>query len=162
MRDPRERLKDILEAIAAIERHARCDEKTFENDELLQGWFVRHLQIIGEAAQALPEDIRALAPEVPWHKIVGLIRCSRVSKCCLLSVLGSRAFSHQLSALSSQSSVVSLHYRRVDSQDIEPLLKSPILNFKFARQRAAGCSLGNRSSTVGRAGNAACGSLWYQ
>jgi uncharacterized protein with HEPN domain len=72
MRDPRERLKDILEAIAAIDRHARCDEKTFENDELLQGWFVRHLQIIGEAAQAIPEDIRALAPEVPWHKIVGM------------------------------------------------------------------------------------------
>ena len=72
MRDPRERLRDILEAIAAIERHAGCDKKTFENDELLQGWFVRHLQIMGEAVNALPEEVRALAPGVPWHKIIGM------------------------------------------------------------------------------------------
>jgi uncharacterized protein with HEPN domain len=38
----------------------------------LQVWFLRHLQIIGEAARALPEDVRALAPEIPWHKIVGM------------------------------------------------------------------------------------------
>ena len=72
MRDPRERLRDILEAISAIERHGNCDRMTFENDELRQGWFVRHLQIIGEAAQALPEEIRALAPEIPWREIVGM------------------------------------------------------------------------------------------
>lgn len=29
----------------------------------MQGWFVRHLQIIGEAARGLPEDVRAMAPE---------------------------------------------------------------------------------------------------
>ena len=72
MRDPRERLRDMLEAIGAIERHANCDRKSFENDELLQGWFVRHLQIMGEAAQAIPEGIRALAPDVPWHQIIGM------------------------------------------------------------------------------------------
>lgn len=38
----------------------------------MQVWFLRHLQIIGEAARALPEDVRALAPEIPWHKIVGM------------------------------------------------------------------------------------------
>ena len=27
----------------------------------MQGWFVRNLQIIGEAAQTFPEDMRALA-----------------------------------------------------------------------------------------------------
>lgn len=49
MRDPKERLQDILEAIAAIERH-RVETKTeFDSNELLQAWFVRHLQIIGEA-----------------------------------------------------------------------------------------------------------------
>jgi uncharacterized protein with HEPN domain len=72
MRDPGERLRDILEAIAAIERHADRDKKAFEKDELLQGWFLRHLQIIGEAAKALPADVRALAPDVPWHKIIGM------------------------------------------------------------------------------------------
>jgi uncharacterized protein with HEPN domain len=72
MRDPRERVRDILEAIAAIERHSRADKKSFEQDELLQGWFVRHLQIIGEAARAVPEGVRALATDVPWEKIIGM------------------------------------------------------------------------------------------
>lgn len=39
---------------------------------MLQNWFLRHLQIIGEAARALPEDVRALAPEIPWSNIVGM------------------------------------------------------------------------------------------
>lgn len=38
----------------------------------MQGWFVRNLQIIGEAARGLPEDVRARAPEIEWPKIVGM------------------------------------------------------------------------------------------
>jgi uncharacterized protein with HEPN domain len=72
MRDPAERLRDILEAIAAIDRYADRDKEGFERDELLQGWFLRHLQIIGEAARAVPPHVRALAPDVPWQKIVGM------------------------------------------------------------------------------------------
>lgn len=72
MRDPAERLRDIVEAIAAIERHSNGEKQAFERDELLQTWFVRHLQIIGEAARAIPEEIRTLAPEIPWHQIAGM------------------------------------------------------------------------------------------
>ena len=72
MRDPRERLRDILEAILAIERYLDRDRGAFEQDELLQGWFVRNLQIIGEAARSLPEDVRASAPEIPWPQIIGM------------------------------------------------------------------------------------------
>jgi uncharacterized protein with HEPN domain len=72
MRDPGERLRDILEAIAAIERRANCTREAFERDELLQTWFLRHLQIIGEAAKALPQDVRDITPEVPWHQIAGM------------------------------------------------------------------------------------------
>lgn len=72
MRDPTERLRDILDAIEAIERHAHCEKQEFERDELLQTWFLRHLQIIGEAARAISEDIRALAPEIPWRQIGGM------------------------------------------------------------------------------------------
>ena len=72
MRDPKERLRDILEAIAAIERHIHRGRAAFERDELLQGWFVRNLQIIGEAVRTLPGDVRTLAPEIEWPKIVGM------------------------------------------------------------------------------------------
>lgn len=36
MRDPAERLRDIVEAIAAIERHSNGEKEAFERDELLQ------------------------------------------------------------------------------------------------------------------------------
>jgi len=72
VRDPEERLRDILEAIANIERYALRGREAFENDELIQNWFVRHLQIIGEAARALPQETRDRAPDVPWSKIVGM------------------------------------------------------------------------------------------
>jgi len=72
MRDPKERLRDILEAIAAIERYLNRDKAAFERDELLQTWFLQHLQIIGEAARALPDEVRALASDIPWPKIIGM------------------------------------------------------------------------------------------
>ncbi len=72
MRDPRERLRDILQAIAVIERYGDRDRAAFEQDEMLQVWFLRHLQILGEAARALPEDIRSLAPDIPWPEIIGM------------------------------------------------------------------------------------------
>jgi hypothetical protein len=36
VRDPTERLRDILAAIAAIERHVRQNQPDFEQDELIQ------------------------------------------------------------------------------------------------------------------------------
>jgi uncharacterized protein with HEPN domain len=63
---------DIMDAIAAIERHPGRDKAAFERDELLQVWFLLHLQIIGEAARALPGEVRALDPEIPWSEIIGM------------------------------------------------------------------------------------------
>ncbi len=72
MREPKERMKDILEAIDHIERYSSQGRARFENDELIQSWFTRHLQIIGEAARLIPEEVRQLAPEVPWTKMIGM------------------------------------------------------------------------------------------
>jgi len=72
LRDPKERLRDMLEAVAAIERYRDRDRPAFDRDELLQVWFLRHLQIIGEAASGVPDDVRAMAPDIPWQKIVGM------------------------------------------------------------------------------------------
>jgi len=72
MRDDRERLKDILDAIEQIEKYAAKGRAVFEQDELIQIWFLQHLQIIGEASRALSAYIRETHPEVPWAKIIGM------------------------------------------------------------------------------------------
>jgi len=72
MRDDRQRLQDILEAIELIEKYASKGRAAFEQDELIQIWFLRHLQIIGEASRALSDNIRESYPEIPWAKIIGM------------------------------------------------------------------------------------------
>jgi uncharacterized protein with HEPN domain len=62
----------MLDAIGHIERYVVRGRQAFEDDELIQNWFVRHLQIIGEAARALPQEMRDRTPDVPWSKIVGM------------------------------------------------------------------------------------------
>ena len=56
MREPQERLRDILEAIDRIQRYAERGREAFEQDELIQNWFVHHLQVIGESARAFPQE----------------------------------------------------------------------------------------------------------
>jgi uncharacterized protein with HEPN domain len=72
MRDDRERLRDMLEAIGRIERYAVRGQEAFATDELLQTWVLHHLRIIGEAARALTLDFRQRHPTVPWSKIIGM------------------------------------------------------------------------------------------
>ncbi|MBI4865175.1 MAG: DUF86 domain-containing protein [Candidatus Riflebacteria bacterium] len=72
MRDDHERLRDVLEAIARIERYASRGRQTFEADELIQNWMVRNLQIIGEACSGLSRGFRSAHPEVQWTQIVGM------------------------------------------------------------------------------------------
>lgn len=72
MRDYRERILDILEAITQIEKYAARGREAFENDELVQTWTVHYLEIIGEAARALPDDFKQKHANVPWQKIIGM------------------------------------------------------------------------------------------
>jgi uncharacterized protein with HEPN domain len=72
MRNDEERLRDILEAIERIERHAGDGERPFRENELVQLWMVHHLQIIGEAVRSLSPQFRQRHPEVPWQKIIGM------------------------------------------------------------------------------------------
>lgn len=71
MRDDRERLLHILDAIERIERYAARGRRVFEQDELIQNWMVRHLQVIGEAARAISPEFQRKHPELPWTKIIG-------------------------------------------------------------------------------------------
>jgi len=72
LRDERERLIHILEAIERIAKYAQRGRRAFDEDELIQSWIVRHLQVIGEAARALPSPFRDQHPEIPWPHIIGM------------------------------------------------------------------------------------------
>ena len=72
MRDDLERLMDILEAIKQIEKYAVRGFDAFSQNELIQVWFTRHLQIIGEAVRNLSSNLIDKYPEVPWGEIIGL------------------------------------------------------------------------------------------
>ena len=72
MTDDRERLEDILEAVARIERYASRGREVFIQDELVQVWIVHHMQIIGEAARKASAALRDSHPEVPWSQVVAM------------------------------------------------------------------------------------------
>ncbi|MCJ2542137.1 HepT-like ribonuclease domain-containing protein [Thermostichus vulcanus] len=72
MRDPLERLRDIIAAIEAIERYQNISYEDLENNDLLPVWFVRHLEIIGEAVRALPQEVKAMDRSVQWSEIIGM------------------------------------------------------------------------------------------
>jgi uncharacterized protein with HEPN domain len=69
MRDDRDRLQDILDAIKKIDRYAKRGRRLFEEDELVHTWMIHHIQIIGEAASKLTPAFRknslasSLAPD---------------------------------------------------------------------------------------------------
>lgn len=66
MRDDKERLRDILEAISQIEKYAIQGKDRFTDNELIQTWMIHHLMIIGEAASKMSEETRQGYPDIPW------------------------------------------------------------------------------------------------
>ena len=72
MRSDRERLLDMLDAIAQIQKYAVRVRQVFDDDELIQTWIVRHLQNIGEAASKISSATRLARPKVAWANIVAM------------------------------------------------------------------------------------------
>lgn len=72
MRDDRERLLDVLEAIERVEKYADRGRAEFEANELVQVWVVRHLEIIGEAVRGITPAVQSRHPEVPWREVAAL------------------------------------------------------------------------------------------
>jgi uncharacterized protein with HEPN domain len=72
MRDDRERLLDIIEAIERIEKVSVQGREYFYNDEMAQVWVIHHLQIIGEAVRGITSEFRTENPGIPWSDIIGM------------------------------------------------------------------------------------------
>ena len=72
MREARERLLDIIEAIEILEKSIPASKKLHELDEIVFLGIVRCIEIIGESCRALPEDFKAKHTTIPWNKIIGM------------------------------------------------------------------------------------------
>ena len=67
------RVFDILESVQAIQRYTSgMDFAAFSNDDKTVDAVIRRLEIIGEAARHIPEDIAQRFPQIPWNKMRGL------------------------------------------------------------------------------------------
>jgi uncharacterized protein with HEPN domain len=66
-------LQDILDAIQRA--RAFTGGMTFEEfaeDDRTVYATERALEVIGEAAKRVPEEVRSLAPDVPWRQVAGM------------------------------------------------------------------------------------------
>lgn len=73
MRDYKLYLDDILEAAKRIEKYTKgLTLEKLKKDTLILDGVVRNLEIIGEAAKNIPNQIRKKYPEIEWKKIAGL------------------------------------------------------------------------------------------
>jgi len=71
-RDWRLFVTDILKSINKIERYV--ESITFEQfigDDMRRDAVVRNLEIIGEAANQIPEEIQERYSDIPWKSIIG-------------------------------------------------------------------------------------------
>ena len=72
-RDPRQRLHDMRDAIAALERS--LTEKTLDDylgDDMLRAATERRIEIISEASRHLPEALKERHPEIPWRQVANI------------------------------------------------------------------------------------------
>ena len=71
-------LQDIIEAIEKISIYTNgMSEEEFHSNSLVKDAVIRNLEIIGEAANRLPEDFFTKHHEIEWHKIISMRRvCS--------------------------------------------------------------------------------------
>jgi uncharacterized protein with HEPN domain len=73
---PREwlvRIEDMLDAIGAVLDFVQgMTFDTFREDRKTVDAVVRNLEVMGEAARNIPDEVRDRFPEVPWSDIVGI------------------------------------------------------------------------------------------
>jgi len=69
-REYRHALDDMLEAVVGI-THATAGKTLddYKSDWVLKHAVQRGIEIISEASRALPEDLQAERPEIPWRQV---------------------------------------------------------------------------------------------
>ena len=72
MTDALERIRHIQTAITKINKYTKRGRRRFDREEETQNSIVYYLQIIGEAASAIPLEFRNLHPEIPWRSMINM------------------------------------------------------------------------------------------
>lgn len=63
---------DMLEAIGKVQRYTEgLTYKEFEANDMVIDAVVRNLEVIGEAARHIPEDLRNRYTGVDWRRVIG-------------------------------------------------------------------------------------------
>jgi uncharacterized protein with HEPN domain len=66
-------VNDILESIKRIEDYtANLSYDDFIKNDLVKDAVLRNLEVIGEAAKSIPDEVREEYTDVPWKRIIGL------------------------------------------------------------------------------------------
>ena len=69
----RQRLEDILDAIAQLELLVVGKLKSdLDHDRFFQAAFERFVEIVSEASRHVPVDQRAMHPHIPWTRITAI------------------------------------------------------------------------------------------
>ena len=72
-KDPLVFIEHILESIETIEEYVEGTTKEdFMSSKKTQDAVVRRIEIIGEAAKNIPEDLKRSYPDIPWKRISGM------------------------------------------------------------------------------------------
>ena len=72
MRPDRLFLSDILKAIDLVAQFIALGRESFLNDVKTQDAVIRRIEVIGEAARHLSDELRSRHPELPWSRIIGM------------------------------------------------------------------------------------------
>lgn len=70
---PREYIHHILDEVDYILSQIKgMDFEAFISNPTMKRAFVRSLEIIGEASKKIPDDVRAVQPDIEWRKVTGM------------------------------------------------------------------------------------------
>jgi uncharacterized protein with HEPN domain len=73
IRDYRDYLEDIRDAIAETDEFTSgMSFEAFAQDRKTINAVVRSLEVLGEAAKRIPDNLRAQNPDVPWKRMAGM------------------------------------------------------------------------------------------
>ena len=65
-------IKDMIQFGEKTLSFTEClDQATFFGDELTYNATLRMIQLVGEAARHIPDDVKEAYPGIPWHEIIG-------------------------------------------------------------------------------------------